>query len=160
MGSECDENMRVLRCHVATERFRFETLLSLVNAQTIESGAVDATMGVALAGLIAVMFPLFERASTIVATVAVVLMVVPVLALVHGLFRIQTESPNRVVTRLDAADPDSITWSAHKLAKGHEANRERLLGKRALLRFSVRVTFALIIVGATTFAWRFAMVHS
>ena len=61
--------------------------------------------------------------------------------------------------RLDAEDPDSITWSAHKLAKGHEANRERLLGKRALLRFSVRVTSGLILVWATTFAWRFAVVH-
>lgn len=160
MGSECDENVRELRSRVATERFRFETLLSLVNAQTIESGAVDATMGVALAGLIAVMFPLFERASTIIATVAVALMIVPVLALAHGLFRIQTESPSRgLAVRLDAEDPDSITWSAQKLAKGHEANRERLLGKRALLRFSVRVTFGLVIAWATTFAWRFAVVH-
>jgi hypothetical protein len=95
-GSECDDNIRLLRRRVATERFRFETLLSLVNAQTIESGAVDATMGVALAGLIAIMFPLFERASTMLATVAAVLMVIPALALAHGLFRIQTEARRRL----------------------------------------------------------------
>jgi hypothetical protein len=159
-ASECDESIRLLRRRVATERFRFETFLSLVNAQTIESGAVDATMGVALAGLIAIMFPLFERASTTVASVAVLLMMVPALALAHGLFRIQTENPREVlVVSLDAEDPESITWSAQELAKGHETNRERLLGKRALLRFSVRVTSVLILVWATTFAWRFAVVH-
>jgi hypothetical protein len=159
-GSECDDSIRLLRRRVATERFRFETLLSLVNAQTIESGAVDATMGVALAGLIAIMLPLFERASTALATAAAVLMVIPALALAHGLFRIQTEGATEAfAVRLDAEDPNSITWSAHKLAKGHERNRERLLGKRALLRFSVRVTSALILVWATTFAWRFAVVH-
>ncbi|HTD38530.1 MAG TPA: hypothetical protein VK669_13550 [Candidatus Limnocylindrales bacterium] len=152
--------MRELRRRIATERFRFETFLSLVNAQTIESAAVDATMGVALAGLIAIMFPLFERAATVVASVAVVFMVIPALALAHGLFRIQTESPREIlVLSLDAEDPRSIAWSAHELAKGQETNRERLLGKRALLRFSVRVTSGLILVWATTFAWRFAVVH-
>ena len=95
VGSQFDDTVAELRRRVATERFQFETFLNLVNAQTIESGAVDATMGVALAGVIAIMFPLFERASNTVATIAVLLMVIPAPHSRTGCFgfrrRIQTE---------------------------------------------------------------------
>lgn len=161
-GAEIDRDQQAQeeRRRLATERFRFETLLTLVNAQTFESGAVDATLGVALAGLIALAFPLSEHASNVISGAAACMTVVPALALAFGLFRLQTESPRAVLAKkLDLSDVASIVRCARALSRGHELNREKLAGKRALLRFAVRIAAVCIFVWSAPWVWESAVVQ-
>jgi hypothetical protein len=147
-----------VRQRIASAQLRFETLLRLVNAQTIESSALDVALSATLAGLVALIVPLFERAESAVATTAVGLMIIPALLLAYGLFGIRTATPRAIlVEKLVTEDLQSITGAARTVLRGYELNREKLGGKRVLHRLAIQIFALLIFLWAVPMAWRFVL---
>lgn len=145
-GAELHETHRCERRHERfdDERLRFETMVRMVSAQTFEIGALDATLGVGLAVLSGLAIPMFEHAEGYIALVSAWFMVGPILAVSVGLFRIRTESPVVSLVTALRANESSMRKATLELATGYEANREKLLGKRALLGFAVLLTAVLV----------------